>query len=126
MSIPAKDTHLAAINHHLRAVAIVFDFVNPVLAFWRLIDRGSKLRLDEPEAGSYAKHLLKEEARTVMPGLLPLVQKGEMMMAGEPSPRSNYHLTQINQPDVACIRKPRRLGGPGFAACARRDRGGLG
>jgi hypothetical protein len=56
MSIPAKDTHLAAINYHLRAVAIVFDFVNPVLAFGRLIDRGSKLRLDEPEAGSYAKH----------------------------------------------------------------------
>jgi hypothetical protein len=40
MSIPAKDTHLAALNHHLRAVAVVFDFVNPVLALWRLIDRG--------------------------------------------------------------------------------------
>jgi hypothetical protein len=56
MSIPAKDTHLAALDHHLRAVAIVFDFVNPVLAFRRLIDRGSKLWLDKPEAGSYAKH----------------------------------------------------------------------
>jgi hypothetical protein len=56
MSIPAKDTHLVALNHHLRAVAIVFDLVNPVLARWRLLDRRSKLRLDEPEARVYAKH----------------------------------------------------------------------
>ena len=47
---------LAALNHYLRAVAIVFDFMNPVLPFWRLIDRGSKLRLDEPESCRYAKH----------------------------------------------------------------------
>jgi hypothetical protein len=47
---------LAALNHYLRAVAIVFDFMNPVLALWRLIDRGSKLWLDEPEARNYAKH----------------------------------------------------------------------
>jgi hypothetical protein len=51
MSIPAKDTHLAALNHYLGAVAIVFDFVNPVLALWRLIDRGSKLWFDESETG---------------------------------------------------------------------------
>jgi hypothetical protein len=56
MSIPAKDTHLAAINHHLRAVAIVLDFLNPVLALWKLIDRGSKLWLDEPEPTRCAKH----------------------------------------------------------------------
>jgi hypothetical protein len=56
MSIPAKDMHLAALNHHLRAVAIVFDFVNPVLARWRLIDRGGKLRLDEPETVVRPKH----------------------------------------------------------------------
>jgi hypothetical protein len=56
VSIPAKDTHLAAIKHHLRAITIVFDFVNPVLALRRLIDRGSKLWLDELEAGSYAEH----------------------------------------------------------------------
>jgi hypothetical protein len=49
MSIPAEDTHLAALDHHLGTVAIVFDFVNPVLAHWRLIDRGSKLWLGEPE-----------------------------------------------------------------------------
>jgi hypothetical protein len=41
MSIPAKDTRLATINYHLRAVAIVFDFVNPVLPLWQLIDGGS-------------------------------------------------------------------------------------
>ena len=58
ISIPAKDTHLAALNHHLKTVAIVFDFVNPVLALRRLIDRGSKLWLHESEAGSYAKHWL--------------------------------------------------------------------
>ena len=56
MFIPSKDTHLAALNHHLRAVAIVFDFVNPVLALWRLIDRGSKLGLEESEPSAYAKH----------------------------------------------------------------------
>jgi hypothetical protein len=46
VSIAGEDTRLAALNHHLRAVAIVFDFMNPVLALRRLIDRGSKLRLD--------------------------------------------------------------------------------
>jgi hypothetical protein len=78
MSIPAKDTHLAAINHHLRTVTIVFDFVNPVLALWRLIDRGSKLWFDEPETGVYAKHYatrLKKKPGRLMPGLLPLCNK---------------------------------------------------
>jgi hypothetical protein len=46
ISIPAKDTQLAAINHHLRAVAIVSDFVNPVLALWRLFNR------DDPSSSS--------------------------------------------------------------------------
>ena len=75
MSISAKDTHLAALNHHLRAVAIVFDFVNPVLPLWRLIDRGRKLRFDESEAGGDAKHYaarLKKKPGRLMPGLLPL------------------------------------------------------
>ena len=30
--------------------------MNPVLALWRLIDRGSELGLDEPELISYAEH----------------------------------------------------------------------
>jgi hypothetical protein len=46
----------AAINHHLRAVAIVLEFMNPMLAVRRLIDRRSKLWLDEPEPSRYAKH----------------------------------------------------------------------
>jgi hypothetical protein len=56
MTIAAKDAHLTALDHNLRAVAVVFDFMNPVLPLWRLIDRGSKLRLDEPKSGSDAEH----------------------------------------------------------------------
>jgi hypothetical protein len=33
-----------------RAVTIVLDFVNPVLALWRLIDRRSKLGLNAEPA----------------------------------------------------------------------------
>jgi len=32
------------------------DFLNPVLALRRLIDRGGELGLDEPELISYAEH----------------------------------------------------------------------
>jgi hypothetical protein len=56
MSVASEDTCLPSLNDHLRAVAIVFDFVNPVLALWWLIDQGGKLWLDESEAGGYAKH----------------------------------------------------------------------
>ena len=49
ISIAREDTRLSSLKQHLAAIAIVFDFVNPVLALWRLIDRGSKLWLDEPE-----------------------------------------------------------------------------
>ena len=41
VSIAGEDACLPSLNHHLRTVAIVFDFVNPVLAFGRLIDRSS-------------------------------------------------------------------------------------
>jgi hypothetical protein len=47
---------LPALNQHLAAIAIVFDFMNPVLPLGRVIDRGSKLGLDESEPGGYAKH----------------------------------------------------------------------
>jgi hypothetical protein len=40
---------LPSLKQHLAAIAIVFDFVNPVLALWRLIHRGSKLGLNELE-----------------------------------------------------------------------------
>jgi hypothetical protein len=73
----------------LAAIAIVFDFMNPVLPLWRLFNRGSKLWLDESEAGGDAGHgALIEEARTVEPGLLPLYKRRrDMMMAREPSPQ---------------------------------------
>jgi len=52
----------------LAAIAIVFDFVNPVLPFRRLIDQGRQLWLDESEFGGYAKHrALTEEAPDWMP-----------------------------------------------------------
>lgn len=40
---------VVALKQHLAAITIVFDVVNPVLALWRLVDRGSKLALNEPE-----------------------------------------------------------------------------
>jgi hypothetical protein len=100
MSIPAKDAHLAALNHHLTAVAIVFDFVNPVLALWRLLDRGSKLWLDESEAGGYAKHYaahLKKKPGRLMPGLLPLFMEREVVARGAITTHPNYHRTWIYQ-----------------------------
>ena len=55
-SITCEDARSPALNQHLAAIAIVFDFVNPMLALRRLIDRGSELGLDEPELISYAEH----------------------------------------------------------------------
>ena len=55
-SITGEDPRLPALNQHLAAIAIVLDFVNPMLALRRLIDRGSELGLDEPELISYAEH----------------------------------------------------------------------
>ena len=38
IAVAAERSHLAALNHQLSAVAIVFDFVNPVLAVWGVFD----------------------------------------------------------------------------------------
>ena len=60
----------------------MFDFVN-LLPLRRLFDQGRKLRLDESEAGGYAKHYaarLKKKPGRLMPGLLPL-----FMERGPPS-----------------------------------------
>src|SRR5262245_26759328 len=54
MAIAAEDANCFPLDHHLRAVAIVLDFVNPVLPLWRLFDWRSKLWLDESKAGSCA------------------------------------------------------------------------
>ena len=50
------DTRLSLLKQHLAAIAVVFDFVNPVMALGRLIDWRSKLRFNEPGLGGYAKH----------------------------------------------------------------------
>ncbi len=55
-SIAGEDPRSPALNQHLAAIAVVFDFVNPVLPLRRLIDGGSELGLDEPELISYAEH----------------------------------------------------------------------
>jgi hypothetical protein len=56
VSIAGEDTRPTSLKQQLAAIAVVFDFVNPVLAFGRLIDRRSKLRLDEREPGvNYAR-----------------------------------------------------------------------
>src|SRR5262245_27793669 len=59
IAIATKHKGLAALNHHLRAVAIMLDFVTPVLPIWRL---RSKLWLDEPESGSYHQPVASESA----------------------------------------------------------------
>src|SRR5215475_1994192 len=62
IAIATEHTRSIALNHHLRAVAIMLDFVNPVLPIWRLIDWRSKLWLDEPESGSYHQPVASESA----------------------------------------------------------------
>jgi hypothetical protein len=49
MAIAREDSRLTVLDHHERAIAIVLDFMNPVLALRRLIDQGRKLWLDESE-----------------------------------------------------------------------------
>ena len=59
MSVAAKDTHLAALNHYLRAISIGFDFMNPMLPFWRLIDQDGSCGSMNLESGmEYGKHRL--------------------------------------------------------------------
>ena len=55
--ISVKDPRSTTLHDYNAAVAIMFDFMTPVIALWGLIDQGRKLRLDEPESGmEYAKH----------------------------------------------------------------------
>src|SRR5262245_13850411 len=64
MSIPAKHARFPALNHHLSPVAIVLDFVNPVLPLRRLINRGSKPWLEKPESGGSKGMALNRFARS--------------------------------------------------------------
>jgi hypothetical protein len=52
VSVAGQHPHLSSLKQHLAAIAIVFDFMNPVLAVWRLIGRRSKLRRDKGKAGN--------------------------------------------------------------------------
>src|SRR6478735_6406954 len=54
VSVARENTRLTALYQCLGAIAVVCDLVNPMLALWRLIDRGSKLRLDQPEPCHHA------------------------------------------------------------------------
>ena len=56
MPVTREHTRLAALKQHLAPITVVLDFVNPVLALWRLIDRGGKLRLDEAKPRGYVIH----------------------------------------------------------------------
>ena len=83
MSIAAKDTHLPAINHHLRAVAIVFDFVNPVLPLWRLLTE---------EASCGSMNLSRAVTRNM--GLLRLVDNRQRRSPGRWIARGFFPLLQ--------------------------------
>jgi hypothetical protein len=52
--IAGQNTRLSPLKQHLAAIAIVFDFVNPLLSLWRLIDRGSELGTDKAENAGHA------------------------------------------------------------------------
>jgi hypothetical protein len=84
------------LKQHLGAIAIVFDFVNPVIPLWWLIDRGSKLWLYESEGHEACTYRRSPDGGCQ--GFVALPRGEMMMMAGKPSPSPNYHLTAINQP----------------------------
>ena len=52
VSVAGQHPYLSSLKQHLAAIAVVLDFMNPVLAVWWLIDRGSKLRRDKGKAGN--------------------------------------------------------------------------
>ena len=56
IAIAREDTRSPLLKNHLAAIAVEFEFVNPVLPLWRLIDWGSELWLDEPKACGNARH----------------------------------------------------------------------
>src|SRR5262249_16381663 len=92
IAIATKHKGLAALNHHLRAVAIMLDFVNPVLPIWRL---RSKLWLDEPESGSYHQPVASESAAISSMQLFHqcsyFINEGStsLQIVGQPYPRSS-------------------------------------
>ena len=68
MSVASEDPHLSLLKQDLAAIAIVFDFVNRVLALWRLPSTGEascgsmNLRRDTRNIMQHAK----EKARRIL------------------------------------------------------------
>ena len=56
VSIASENPRRSLLKQYLASIAVVFEFVNPVIPLWRLIDRGSKLGFDEPKACGYGRH----------------------------------------------------------------------
>jgi hypothetical protein len=56
-SVAGEDPTLTALDHHERAVSIMFDLMNPMPPLRRLIDQRGKLRLDEPERCGCPRHM---------------------------------------------------------------------
>jgi len=92
VSVAGEDTGFSLLKQHLAAIAIVFDFVNPVLPLWRLIDWGSKLWLDESEPcrkhwALYCLASLQKEALTVDARASSALQEGgHLVVVAKPSP----------------------------------------
>jgi hypothetical protein len=51
--VPSIGAYLTALDYQEVTIAVMFDFVNPLLALWRLIHWGSKLGLNEAEPRGY-------------------------------------------------------------------------
>ena len=125
ISVAGEDTGFPSLNQHLGAIAIVFDFVNPVLALWRLIDQRRKLWLDKPEP--CRKHYfvlfgsLTEEAPDG--GCQGFFRSFEMERRDDGrvtiTTGPNYHLAWINQP----LGKPISLPLDAMASCLKRSPG---
>jgi hypothetical protein len=47
---------LPLLKQHLAAIAVIFDFVNPVIPLWGLLDERRELWLDETESANDARH----------------------------------------------------------------------
>ena len=61
VSFAGQNTRLSPLKQHLAAIAIVLDFVNSVLALWRLIDRGSELRRNKAKGNAgHATNLARQ------------------------------------------------------------------
>jgi hypothetical protein len=50
ISVASEDASLPSRKQHLAAIAVIFDFVNPVIPLRGLIDERCELRLDEYNA----------------------------------------------------------------------------